>query len=388
MFAKLGMSLMRLSHWTSAHNLPSQIAAAVALGVCCGLVPPSSALLWVMLGILCVLPIHLPLALVTAWIVGCVSPILGSWLGEIGDWSLGHAQVLERISVLNRLPFAPWMKIHNTVVHGAMLVGALQLLPTFLIVWRLSRANLKSKRLLTEMHDEHAEVSYLHHELEKPSLIQNPSEMEFSTQRVLHADPDRPSPESKLESFLNEFYDQQCDSLSTSEIAARAYELATLTDEMLAADLEQHDLRDRVEGSEILDGSGNPQHAPLPSDVDSDLTTKSSHRGEVDSTHEHQVDQFGHAGRESLSPPTLDSEIISAPQRFPPADTAEKFDKPSMIDGEPTQVLKTHDSHGLAEGADPAVTAREVVRPRPLISPHDEELRYLLQHLKTIQEKA
>jgi uncharacterized protein (TIGR03546 family) len=118
---------------TSCRNRPQQIAAAVAVGVLCGLVPVSSVMCLILLACAFLLPIHLPLALVTALLVGLCSPWLQSALGEVGLRSLQHPNLSESWTTLDQYPLIPWLGLHNSVVNGGLLCGLALLLPCYLV---------------------------------------------------------------------------------------------------------------------------------------------------------------------------------------------------------------------------------------------------------------
>lgn len=137
MFSSIGASVYGSLSATSCRCRPWQVAAAVALGVTGGLLLTKSPLGAIALGVLFFLPVHLPLAifvsLLTAGLVWMIEPALG----QFGWWSLNFGGVASAVGYLNTIPFVPWLRLNNTVVHGALMLGLVQTIPTFMIVRRV-----------------------------------------------------------------------------------------------------------------------------------------------------------------------------------------------------------------------------------------------------------
>jgi uncharacterized protein (TIGR03546 family) len=112
-----------------------QLAAGVALGVLIGLVPKDSLLL-IMFTVLTILsPANLLSAGCSAilfWYLGSLSSVenLMQWLGERAFQTDSLAQLLIRWSAT---PLFPWLRLDNSLVLGALLLGVALMLPVYLI---------------------------------------------------------------------------------------------------------------------------------------------------------------------------------------------------------------------------------------------------------------
>ncbi|MCA9132627.1 MAG: TIGR03546 family protein, partial [Planctomycetales bacterium] len=135
----MGMAINSLLRTTSSRHQPRQVALAIALGVLCGLLPKAS-LLFVTLACSCYcLPIHLPLAVVTCLATSLAVPSLEPSVGRLGLWSLSHPQLSQFWLRLDASPLVPWLRLHNTVMHGSLLLGLALLPPIYLITLPLAR---------------------------------------------------------------------------------------------------------------------------------------------------------------------------------------------------------------------------------------------------------
>lgn len=121
---------------TSSRNRPGQIAAALLWGTALGILPKDSLLFPLMLLTGVCLPFHLAACLSCAAIVSCAAPLLHPWLGNFGH---GVFQMLgwSWIEKLDRYPLIPWLKLHNTVVIGALAITAICYGPLYLLLQRL-----------------------------------------------------------------------------------------------------------------------------------------------------------------------------------------------------------------------------------------------------------
>ena len=136
MFDWLSELLQFMRGLLTSERRPRQLALGVALGVVIGLMPKANLLA---LGLVCLLFI-LRANIVSA----AVTALVFTWLGLIADPVLHHfgKSVLQILPFqgwyawLYRLPFAPWTQFNNTVVMGALFLGALQFLPTYRLAKR------------------------------------------------------------------------------------------------------------------------------------------------------------------------------------------------------------------------------------------------------------
>lgn len=145
----IGTALRRLLRMTSSRQRPWQLSAAVAMGVACGLLPKSGLLFFVALGCCYLLPIHLVLAVVTCAAVSLLAPYVESSAGRLGLWSLTDPRLLNLWTRIEAYPLVPWLGLHNSVIHGSLLMAASQLLPTFVLTLPLARRLAPPKKTKT-----------------------------------------------------------------------------------------------------------------------------------------------------------------------------------------------------------------------------------------------
>ncbi len=133
-----------------SESTPRGIALAIALGVAIGVIPKANLVALLFLTILFVTRTNLVAGLVAIvaatlcagnfdvifhGIGGSVLTI--SWLQGVYRW-------------LFTLPIVPWTGLDNTVVVGGLVVGLLQLVPTYLLVRRLCKRQLAAWQMTYE----------------------------------------------------------------------------------------------------------------------------------------------------------------------------------------------------------------------------------------------
>ncbi len=133
----MGQTLIGLLQKTSSHNRPRQIAWAIAWGCVCGLIPKSSLLFPLALMVSVLLPMHLVAAMICMLITSCLSPLLHPTLGNVGHWMFGSLGFAPIVHKLESYPLIPWMKLHNTVVIGALLLSFVAFVPTYWIMLQI-----------------------------------------------------------------------------------------------------------------------------------------------------------------------------------------------------------------------------------------------------------
>jgi uncharacterized protein (TIGR03546 family) len=110
---------------------PRHIAWGIALGMMVGLVPKGNLTAWVLAAVVLATRANLGAA--------ALSTFVFSWLGMLVDpltHRLGLA-LLTSVTLrpfwdgLYGLPLMPWMRLHNTVVLGNLLLGLALLLPAY-----------------------------------------------------------------------------------------------------------------------------------------------------------------------------------------------------------------------------------------------------------------
>lgn len=356
MMSSLIESLFKFLEATSSRKKNWQIASAVALGILCGLLPYTSLLPALVLTLAFFIPFHVSVFGLTAIITAACSFQAEYLCAIVGEWSLSSPLILEPILRFNQVPLAAWLQLNNTVVHGALVIGLLQLAPTYLTIQILCFLFRPSRvRLDQDYQTEIApEISYVDigpevfqevqeskpdFSLEHPTEGSNRSELENETEHQLVVPPESGTPDTsitRVESFLADVRNGK-ESTDTKSIAERASELAELVDEML------DDLQESESNSDDP-GKIAKQHAPH----DSPLEAKSK--------------RF--TSRET--------------------DNAEMTPKQTgsfVKDDSSSKLQRTDSAH--AEGG--TVTKEDASRQA---SQHEEALRYLLHHLKEIKDKA
>lgn len=344
MMSSINETLFQLIEATSSKKKNWQLASAIALGVLCGLLPFTSLLPAALLVTAFFIPFHVTLFIATAVAAAFCSAQIHALLALVGEWSLTSPQILQTVSQINQITLAPWLQLNNTVVHGALVVGLIQLLPTYILVrtycflFRPSRVRADQARQ-TEIAPE---ISYVDVGSEVFEEVQE-TDMEFSVQSVSSDHTDAPvtddgeSVESnasitRVESFLSEIRTDS-ESTDTKSIAERAAELAELVDEML----------DDLEATEA-------------SATSNAITRQDAAHPQVATA---KLKRFDDAGEEGTDP---------ASATKPPSELGSKL-------------TRTDTAHSESEVATQNDTS-------PMASQHEEALRYLLHHLKEIKDKA
>ena len=137
MFGSFGAALYRPLCKTSSRHGPWQIAAGISLGIVCGVLLNQSILGLLALAALFFLPIHFPLAIAVALLCAGMAPLFEPIFGTIGVWALGQSWIRNAVGQLHGVPLMPWLRLNNTIVMGALVVGLVQLIPVFYVVRRV-----------------------------------------------------------------------------------------------------------------------------------------------------------------------------------------------------------------------------------------------------------
>lgn len=140
----MGDSIRSLLRRTSSCHQPWQLSAALALGVVCGLLPKFSLLFGALAMVCCVLPIHLPLVAIVCGIVSSAAAPLAPVAGRTGLWSLTSPSLIDMWSSLDSLPWMSWIGLNDSVVHGSLLIGVGIAVPVFLLTKPLAARLLPS----------------------------------------------------------------------------------------------------------------------------------------------------------------------------------------------------------------------------------------------------
>lgn len=358
MFGSIGKAIACLLNSTSSRNRSWQIASAVAAGIAYGLLPLGSVISVCMFACLCLAPIHLPLAIVTALATMVFSPWIAPIAGQWGLWSLEQSSVLQPVMQFNRYPLVSWLRLNNTVVHGSLMLGALQSIPTFLLAFLLVR-RLRRTWPIRSYAEANAFTRVANARPTRVPNVSTPSSAEGSmpqSMRIIRTDSTHPwdtsahsaiennarrvaqpfsSSTEKVESLLADYQAPTADSCDASDVAHRACELAASVDEMLMA---------------------------FQSEESPDVRAKESEQ--VVTLLAQQVNRWSAEAPASPEYPFHDSRALQAGQQ------------PGV-----QKVLVRHESH--SQHGDPYSANAPLMAQ---VAQHEEALRYLLQHLREIKK--
>lgn len=115
---------------------PRQVGLAIALGVVIGLVPKINLIALGLIFLLFALRINILAGLLTAAVFSWVGLLIEPALDHLGRCVLTLVPLQGLFAWLYELPYAPWTAFNNTVVMGALFLGALQFYPTYRFVVR------------------------------------------------------------------------------------------------------------------------------------------------------------------------------------------------------------------------------------------------------------
>ncbi len=133
MFRLLLRPMRMLADLVTDAAAPSQIAWGIALGMLVGLIPKGNLTAWLLAVLVLATRANLGAAALSAFVF--------SWLGMLVD-PLTHRLGLALLTStmlrpfwdwLYGLPLVPWMRLHNTVVLGNLLLGSALLFPAYAI---------------------------------------------------------------------------------------------------------------------------------------------------------------------------------------------------------------------------------------------------------------
>lgn len=359
----MGDSIRSLLRRTSSRHQPWQLSLAIALGVVCGILPKFSLLFCVVCVLCCALPIHLPLAAVICCISSFFVGALTQTAGRAGLWSLTSPSLVDMWSSLDRLPWLPWLGLHNSVVHGSLLIGLGIALPVFLLTRPLAVRLSPARRVDSEM----AGDPDFAHELKGAVAVDwsGSSDIARRSQSISVSVVDENTCH-ELEKLLATCNADQANDVGPAEVAQRAAQMVQYVDELLAspefqptpsiaplpvaAPAAKVHLSDVCPGTAATGLSSNPPAGRATSAVDASASTRFIHQPQQQKVLQPYVQASGTA-RGPLDP-----------RGTPHA-------------GE--TALHRHN------------TAAEVATRRPVGDAHQAEtLRYLLEHLRAIKDKV
>jgi uncharacterized protein (TIGR03546 family) len=120
------------------HRSPGAIAGGVAFGTMLGLMPKDSLLALCILSLIAILPINQLIACSATIVLTLIESLTWGITDWIGFHTLSLGAVSSLIGTIYQMPIAPWLRLENTVVMGALMLGLLLWGPCFLLTYRIS----------------------------------------------------------------------------------------------------------------------------------------------------------------------------------------------------------------------------------------------------------
>ncbi|MBI1313721.1 TIGR03546 family protein [bacterium] len=114
-------------------NTPTQMALGFALGLMIGLVPKGNLIAISLMVVLGALRVNLGIGMLTAFAVSWLDPLVDTVTHPIGQALLTSDALTSFWTELYNMPVIPWTKFNNTIVLGSFVLGAVLVLPAFLI---------------------------------------------------------------------------------------------------------------------------------------------------------------------------------------------------------------------------------------------------------------
>jgi uncharacterized protein (TIGR03546 family) len=399
-------TLIGLLHKSSSHSRPSQIAWAVVWGCVCGLMPKTSLLFPVCLLFSFLLPIHFVTACICMLITSSCTPALHPLLGNLGHWLFQGERIRQLAQNLDRLPLAPWLKLHNTVVLGSLSFSVVMAWPVYWLIhqmllrpyanWRLQQESQLSEEQSKEMSVELLSTSNLIGESadsrgERPpvvspqvqpqplaaSLRELAAEPTIESTHINHSSTDSVIPSlaeaidsiHALEDLLEKVSSNPGSQIDANAVLARATRASELVDEILQS-LDSTEVTNvAVEVSEPPSSINDPTSKPLTVRIDAPQTFQS---------HDTKISIY----RRARTGETL---VSSSEQRT----QSEKDLMPTANDStaeQATLAVVEPPQSSTSIRATPANTI-ETVR-RDVEIRQEEALRHLLSHLRALKEKV
>ncbi|MCU0718324.1 MAG: hypothetical protein MUC83_01365 [Pirellula sp.] len=120
------------------HRSPGAIAGGLAFGTMLGLMPKDSLLALCILSLIAILPINQMIACLATVSLTFAESLTWGVTDWIGFHTLSLSAVSNLIGSIYQMPIAPWLRLENTVVMGALMLGLLLWGPCFLVTYRVS----------------------------------------------------------------------------------------------------------------------------------------------------------------------------------------------------------------------------------------------------------
>lgn len=114
---------------------PQEIALAFAFGILLGLIPKSNLLIVLIAILFFFSRANFAIGIVVTIIVSLIAPWLYPFSHKIGLEILTSPFGQDWGGRLFQIPLVPWTMLDNTVVLGTFLIGLVQFVPVFLLIW-------------------------------------------------------------------------------------------------------------------------------------------------------------------------------------------------------------------------------------------------------------
>lgn len=384
---------------SSSRHQPWQLAAALAMGVLCGLLPKLS-FLFCLIGCGCVLlPIHLPLAALTCAVASLAAMAAVPLAGRLGLWSLTHPVLISFWSTLDALPLIPWLGLHNSVVNGSILMGLGLWLPVYLATRPIARRLAASATVADTVwldpdftHELKPAVASVQRpttpvsklpiaiawadSLPPPERLETPARLEAPVDHQLQAVPqvvedpnnDGTDPCTQLQHLLERCRSEEGSQLSVEEVVERATQMAVFVDELLTVCAAEESPAQAAGRTRPPDNAtGDPSRVENYIVENFSELAYSSQAGE----------EFSYM-RPTPALPLFSNQPFTAQQH--------RVANGPLVSGT-GELLKRHQQHREPLAVNPPV--RETAdRVAVGVERQQEALRYLLHHLKAFKDKV
>lgn len=365
-------SLLRSS---SSRHRPWQLAAAIAVGVLCGLLPKLSFAFCLIAALCFLLPIHIPLGALVCVLCSLAANSLAPIAGRLGIWSLTNPLLSEFWLALDALPFVPWLGLHNSVVNGSLLIGISLLLPVFYLTQPIGRwltpcpsfCNLPRADVDFALELKPSVASLQQGPVGRldPVRIELPTRHMEESQTVDLTEPitqeDQHQHESKiyleLETLLENCTSDQAKPVAVEQVVERASKIAEYVDQLLTASEPETAITESP--SQFLRPGSSREHTAPTAARFATNTLTTTNTSDATSTMAN-----------TNNAPAVSSSLASQGYLSGGSESLRRFDHNS-----PSLVASTKSSVSLER---PPVGAER----------QQEALRYLLHHLKAFKEKV
>lgn len=114
---------------------PREIALAFAFGILIGLIPKGNLLVALLALLFFFSRANFPVGILVLIVTSLAAPWSYSFAHKIGLEILASTFGQDWGGRLFQIPLVPWTMLDNTVVLGSFLIGLVQFLPVFLLIW-------------------------------------------------------------------------------------------------------------------------------------------------------------------------------------------------------------------------------------------------------------